>query len=82
MREADPVVKKAAEVARSGVGPTRNLSSFFASTKETGGFNGLVELIYNTTATLNGFDQYGHFGRTLIILSNCLDYAADRNRWL
>lgn len=76
LREADPVVKKAAEVARSGVGPTSSLSSFFASTKETGGFNGLVELIYNTTATLNGFDQYGHLGRTLIILSNCLDYAA------
>ena len=74
LREADPIVSKTAEVARSGVGPTTSLSSFFTSTRESGGFNGLVELIYNTTATLNGFDKYGHLGRTLITLSNCLDY--------
>ena len=42
--------------------------------EKTGGWDGLVELIYNTAATFNGFDQYGHFGRTLVTLTNCLDY--------
>ena len=74
LAEADPVVRKASELAISGVGPTSNLAKFFVNTKETGGWNGLVELIYNTTATLNGFDKYGHFGRTLVTLSNCLTY--------
>lgn len=73
LAEADPV-SKASELARSGVGSTTNLANFFVNTKETGGWNGLVELIYNTTATLNGFDKYGHFGRTLLTLTNCVDY--------
>ena len=62
LAEADPIVSKASELARSGVGPTTELANFFVNTKETGGWNGLVELIYNTTATVNGFDKYGHFG--------------------
>jgi phospholipid/cholesterol/gamma-HCH transport system substrate-binding protein len=73
-READPIVKKATALARSGVDPTTELAKLFTSLKKTKGWDGLVELIYNTTAALNGFDQYGHFGRTLVTLSNCLDY--------
>jgi len=73
-READPVVSKAAEVAKSGVSPTTELAKLFTNIEQTGGWNGLVELIYNTTASFNGFDQYGHFGRTLVTLSNCLNY--------
>jgi ABC-type transporter Mla subunit MlaD len=72
--EADPVVRKASELAKSGVAPTGELAKLFTNIEQTGGWNGLVELIYNTTASLNGFDQYGHFGRTLVTLSNCLNY--------
>jgi phospholipid/cholesterol/gamma-HCH transport system substrate-binding protein len=75
-READPVVIKARELAKSGLSPTKELASLFASLRKTGGWDGLVELIYNSTASLNGFDQYGHFGRTLVTLSTCLEYAA------
>jgi hypothetical protein len=38
----------------------------------------LVELIYNSTLATNGFDQYGHFGRTFVSLTNCLEYEANR----
>jgi phospholipid/cholesterol/gamma-HCH transport system substrate-binding protein len=72
--EADPIVREAGTLAKSGVVPTRELAKLFTSIKKTGGWDGLVELIYNSTATLNGFDQYGHFSRTLVTLSNCLDY--------
>ena len=73
-RAADPIVKKARDLARSGVSPTNQLAKFLVSTKKTGGWNGLVDLIYNTTATINGFDQYGHFARGAVRLTNCLDY--------
>ena len=78
-RAADPLVKKARDLARSGVTPTSQLAKFLVSAKKTGGWNGLVDLIYNTTATINGFDQYGHFARGAVRLTNCLDYesAAD-----
>jgi phospholipid/cholesterol/gamma-HCH transport system substrate-binding protein len=75
-RKADPVVRKAATLAKSGVVPTRELADLFTSIKKTGGWDGLVSLIYNTNASLNGFDQYGHFGRTLVTLSNCTNYSA------
>ncbi len=75
IRAADPVVRKTRDLARSGAAPTTNLAKFFVSTKKTGGWDGLVDLIYNTTASFNEFDQYGHFGRALITLTNCVDYV-------
>jgi hypothetical protein len=73
-READPIVRKSAALAKTGVVPTTELAKLLTSIKKTGGWDGLVELIYNSAASLNGFDNYGHFGRTLITLSNCLEY--------
>jgi phospholipid/cholesterol/gamma-HCH transport system substrate-binding protein len=72
--EADPVVRKAGELAKSGVKPTENLAKLFVNLKQTGGWDGLTKLIYNSTAALNGFDKYGHFGRSRITLSICLEY--------
>jgi phospholipid/cholesterol/gamma-HCH transport system substrate-binding protein len=74
LRATDPIVRKTSALARSGVSPTSNLAQFLISTKKTGGFDGLVELIYNTTATINGYDKYGHITRTAVQLSNCLEY--------
>jgi ABC-type transporter Mla subunit MlaD len=76
LREADPIVVKTRDLAKSGVKPTTELAKLFTSLKQTKGWNGLVELIYNTTASFNGFDQYGHFGRTHIALTNCIEYSA------
>jgi ABC-type transporter Mla subunit MlaD len=74
--EADPVVKKARDLAKSGVVPTAELAKLFVSLKKTGGWDSLTELIYNTTGAFNGFDQYGHFGRTLVTLTTCVEYSA------
>ncbi len=75
LRSADPVVRKGRDLARSGAVPTTKLAEFFGSTRETKGWDNLVELIYNSTASTNGFDQYGHFLRTLVTLTNCIDYV-------
>lgn len=77
LRAADPVVRKSTALAKSGVTPTTWLAKFFSSTKETKGFDGLVELIYNGTAANNGFDEYGHFTRALVTLTNCLEYELE-----
>ncbi len=76
-RRVDPVVIKARELAHSGAEPTTKLAEFFESTRETKGFDGLVELIYNVTAANNGFDKYGHFTRLLTTLTNCLEYEQE-----
>jgi ABC-type transporter Mla subunit MlaD len=72
--QADPVVKKASKLAKTGVIPTRELAALFGSLAETHGWQHLTELIYNATGALNGFDKYGHFGRALVTLSTCLEY--------
>jgi phospholipid/cholesterol/gamma-HCH transport system substrate-binding protein len=72
--EADPVIKKAATLSKSGVKPTSDLAKLLVNLRQTGGWEDLTNLIYNTTATINGFDEYGHFGRTRVKLSNCLEY--------
>ncbi len=74
--EAEPVVRQAVTLAKSGEVPTEELAKLFVSLRQTGGWDGLTNLIYNTAASLNGFDKYGHFGRTLVTLSTCLEYKA------
>jgi phospholipid/cholesterol/gamma-HCH transport system substrate-binding protein len=76
LRAADPIARKTRDLAVSGVSPTTKLAKFLVSTKKTGGWDGLVDLIYNGAATTNGFDQYGHFTRNLVTLTNCLEYEA------
>jgi len=74
--KADPVVRQASILAKSGVVPTEQLAKLLVDLKKTKGWDGLVNLIYNTTASLNGFDQYGHFGRTRLSPTTCVEYFA------
>ncbi len=77
LRAADPIVRKTSQLAQTGANPTTKLAEFFASTKETKGFDNLVDLIYNFTSASNGFDKYGHFTRLLVTLTNCLEYETE-----
>jgi phospholipid/cholesterol/gamma-HCH transport system substrate-binding protein len=74
-RAADPVVKKARNLARTGVSPTNELAKFLVSTQKTGGFDNLVDLIYNGTGATNEFDKYGHLIRSLVKLTDCPYYV-------
>ncbi|HEY2052609.1 MAG TPA: MlaD family protein [Solirubrobacterales bacterium] len=73
--QATPVVKTASKLAKTGVVSTRELAALFGSLKETKGWQRLTELIYNSTGAFNGFDKYGHYGRALATLTNCLLYV-------
>jgi ABC-type transporter Mla subunit MlaD len=77
LRAADPVVRKTTQLAQTGANPTTKLAEFFASTRETKGFDNLVDLIYNFNAASNGFDKYGHYTRTLVTLTTCLEYELE-----
>jgi ABC-type transporter Mla subunit MlaD len=75
--QATPVVKTASKLAKSGVVSTRELASLFVNLEETHGWQRLTELIYNSTGAFNGFDQYGHYGRALVTLTNCIPYVTE-----
>jgi phospholipid/cholesterol/gamma-HCH transport system substrate-binding protein len=73
-RAADPIVKKARNLAKSGASPTTKLAKFLVSTKKTKGFDSLLDLIYNGTGATNEFDKYGHMVRSLVTLQDCAEY--------
>jgi phospholipid/cholesterol/gamma-HCH transport system substrate-binding protein len=75
IRAADPVVLKLRDLATSGAAPTTELAQFLVSTRKAKGFDALADLIYNSAASTNEFDQYGHFTRSLTALTNCIDYV-------
>ncbi|MFL5901920.1 MAG: MlaD family protein [Solirubrobacterales bacterium] len=79
LRAADPVVIKTRDLAQSGAGPTTKLAKFLSSVNETKGWNFLVDLIYNGTASTNGFDKYGHFLRSFVTLTNCVEYEIEES---
>ncbi|HET8862629.1 MAG TPA: hypothetical protein VFM94_05205 [Solirubrobacterales bacterium] len=76
IRAADPVVTKIRDLANTGASPTTELAAFLVSARKTKGFDGIADLIYNSAAATNEFDRYGHFTRSLVALTNCLDYVA------
>jgi hypothetical protein len=75
--QAEPVVRKATNLAISGEVSTTELARLFVNLRQTHGWQRLTELIYNTTGAINGFDKHGHYGRALVTLSNCLQYIPE-----
>ena len=57
-----------------------NWRSSSSASKKTNGWQRLTELIYNSAAAFNGFDKYGHYGRALVTLTNCLKYVPKRRK--
>ena len=39
--------------------------------RETDGFRSLMDFIFNTSASVNGFDEFGHYLRTFALITNC-----------
>jgi phospholipid/cholesterol/gamma-HCH transport system substrate-binding protein len=74
IRAADPVVVKTRNLANTGAVPTTELANFLVSAKKSGGFDSIADTIYNSAASTNEFDRYGHFTRSLFALTNCIDY--------
>ncbi len=69
-----PVSKAASNLAISGAKPLFGLSAVLSTTDRTKGWEGLMDLIYNTTGAMNGYDSYGHFARTLVVPVDCFNF--------
>jgi len=71
-----PIIHKLGTLSRKGYSPASNLSFFLKSTRQAGGYDNLMNVIYNSSSLLNGYDQYGHYQRTNLIVSGCTQYRA------
>lgn len=73
-----PIIRKLGDLSRKGYSPSANLNFFLRSLDRSNGYANLMNLIYNSSSLLNGYDQYGHYQRTNLIVSGCSTYAAVR----
>ena len=67
---ADPAARPCAGHRPGATG----LQDLLSSLRSTQGFERLMDFLFYSVGTINGFDQYGHFLRALLIITNCNDY--------
>jgi ABC-type transporter Mla subunit MlaD len=72
---SQPIIRKLGNVSRASYSPSANLNFFLKTLDQGGGFDNLMRLTYNTSSLLNGYDQYGHYQRTNLVISGCSTYA-------
>ncbi len=73
---ADPLLTELAATGSAAVPVGNSLSSLFDTFIRTKGFESLGDFIYNTSGAINGFDSFGHFLRTSVQVTNCIDVSA------
>jgi hypothetical protein len=73
---ADPLLADLSATASSAVPVGNNFSALLDTFEKTQGFQSLMNFIYNTTGSLNGFDSFGHFQRSNLQLSTCVEIVA------
>jgi ABC-type transporter Mla subunit MlaD len=86
---SDPVIKDVRDLARSAEPGANQLNELFASldkrlcvarniatgecTKTTTGLRSLMDFIFGTSASVNGFDEAGHYLRTFGLVTTCTE---------
>ncbi len=69
-----PIIRKLGKQATTGKQPFTDLEFFLGSTRQADGFRNLMRYFYSTASSLNGFDQFGHYQRTNLIITGCTEY--------
>ena len=75
---SDGLLTDLAATANSSVPIGNNFSAFLDTFTKTGGFQNLMNFIYNSVGSTNGFDAFGHFLRSNLQLTACVEIASGR----
>jgi phospholipid/cholesterol/gamma-HCH transport system substrate-binding protein len=70
---SDPLLTDLAATANTAQPVGINFGSLLDTFERTQGFQYLMNFIYNTSGSLNGFDQFGHYQRSNLQLSTCVE---------
>src|SRR5262245_52181283 len=70
---SDPLLTDLAATADTSKPVGINFGSLLDTFERTQGFQYLMNFIYNTSGSLNGFDQFGHYQRSNLQLSTCVE---------
>ena len=70
---SDGLLTDLARPANSSVPVGQNFSAFLDTFAKTQGFQYLMDFIYNSAGSINGFDAFGHFLRSNLQLTSCVE---------
>ena len=70
----DPLLIDLRTLGNVSAPAAKNLQDLLVTFAKTNGFQNLMDFIYYSTASINGFDAFGHFLRAQVQLTACLEY--------
>jgi phospholipid/cholesterol/gamma-HCH transport system substrate-binding protein len=70
---SDGLLTDLSATANSSVPIGNNFSAFLDTFTKTGGFQNLMDFIYNSVGSTNGIDAFGHFVRSNLQLTSCVE---------
>jgi phospholipid/cholesterol/gamma-HCH transport system substrate-binding protein len=73
-----PILKDLSQFASASRPVAANLQSLLTSLRDTGGMEHLMNLLFYTVSSTNGFDALGHYLRAQLIVNPCSDYQVDQ----
>ena len=72
---SDGLLTDLASTANASVPVGQNFSAFLDTFTKTQGFQSLMDFIYNSVGSSNGLDSFGHFLRSNLQLTSCVEIA-------
>ncbi len=69
------VIRRLGNLAETSLPGARSLDKTLTTLRKTGGIDHLMDFVINTSNVFNGFDQFGHYLRGQIQITNCIDYS-------
>ena len=72
-----PLLRDLGRFAADARPVSRNLDELTASLERTGGIERLMDLIFYSALSINGFDEIGHYLRAGLLVNLCTSYAIE-----
>jgi phospholipid/cholesterol/gamma-HCH transport system substrate-binding protein len=76
--KAKPIVTDLRDFAGQAKPTVQNLDALLSSLKATGGIERLMDFLYFSASSTNGYDSLGHYLRAVFVLTSCTTYAIER----
>jgi phospholipid/cholesterol/gamma-HCH transport system substrate-binding protein len=76
--KAKPIVGDLRDFATQAKPTVQNLDALLTSLKATGGIERLMDFLYFSAASTNGYDSLGHYLRAVFVLTSCTTYSIER----
>ena len=73
---SDPLINDLKRLGDATTPAAKPLNKLLGSLQRTGGYQHLLRFVYRTVGSVNGFDQFGHFLRAVLVITGCQVYAS------